>query len=176
MQTTRRIAREDPTRRCYRQAVNRTTRTPEDTARAGEALGRVVEPGTVIALVGDLGAGKTLFVQGLARGLIVPANVRVVSPTFTLINEYRGGRLPVFHADLYRLEREDELDQIGLDEILRGDGVVAVEWADRFDVLPADSLRVEIAVAGDTERAIAASAGGPASRAVLSAWTGAIDS
>ncbi len=146
------------------------TSTPDQTADAGAALGAVARSGTVIGLVGDLGAGKTLFVQGLARGIGVPAQTRVVSPTFTLINVYEGGRLPLHHADLYRLEREVELDDIGLDEVMRGDGVVAIEWADRFDVLPVDALRVRIRVDSDTDRTIEAAAGGPDSEAVLSAW------
>ena len=152
------------------------TADPDQTARLGAALGRVATPGTIIGLIGDLGAGKTLFVQGLARGLEVPSQVRVVSPTFTLINEYRGGRLPIHHVDLYRLEREAELDEIGLDEVLRsGDGVVAVEWADRFDVLPAHALIVELSVAGDSERALVARAGGPQAARVLEAWTAAVE-
>ncbi len=144
------------------------------TERVGNALGRVVTPGTVIGLIGDLGAGKTLFVQGMARGCDVPADLRVVSPTFTLINEYPGGRLTVYHADLYRLEREQELDEIGLDEVMRGDGVVAIEWADRFDVLPRDSLRISIVVDSATDRAFEATAGGPDSQAVLDAWAAAL--
>lgn len=150
--------------------MNTVTSTPDQTADAGAALGAVVRPGTVIGLVGDLGAGKTLFVQGLARGIGVPGQTRVVSPTFALINVYPGGRLPLHHADLYRLEREVELDEIGLDEVMRGDGVVAVEWADRFDVLPADALHVSIRVDSETERTIEAAASGPASEAVLAAW------
>lgn len=107
--------------------------TPEDTFAAGEALARELGAGDVVGLVGELGAGKTVFIQGLARGLGVPPEVPVTSPTFTLVNEYRGGRLPLFHVDLYRLEREDELEDVGLDELYRrGDGVVAVEWFDRF--------------------------------------------
>ncbi len=146
------------------------TSTPDQTADAGAALGAVARSGTVIGLVGELGAGKTLFVQGLARGLGVPAQTRVVSPTFTLINVYSGGRLPLHHADLYRLEREVELDEIGLDEAMRGDGVVAVEWADRFEVLPADALRIGIRADSETDRTIEAAASGPDSEAVLVAW------
>ncbi|RMH37889.1 MAG: tRNA (adenosine(37)-N6)-threonylcarbamoyltransferase complex ATPase subunit type 1 TsaE [Deltaproteobacteria bacterium] len=151
-----------------------TTRSPAETADVAEHLGRVAAPGTVVGLVGDLGAGKTLFVQGLARGLGVPADVRVVSPTFTLINEYGGGRLPLYHADLYRLERRDEVDDIGLDEVVRGDGVVAIEWADRFDVLGADALIVRLRTTGATERVIEVDATGPAARAVADAWADAL--
>jgi len=130
----------------------------------------VIEPGTVVGLVGDLGAGKTLFVQGLARGLAVPREVAVVSPTFTLIHEHDGGRVPLVHADLYRLEHARELDAIGLDELMRGDGVVAIEWADRFDVLPADALRVRITVLSATDRQLEADARGPTATRVLAAW------
>jgi tRNA threonylcarbamoyladenosine biosynthesis protein TsaE len=151
-------------------SVRLHTSSPAATAAAGEALGRAAAPGLVIGLCGDLGAGKTLFVQGLARGLGVPAHVRVVSPTFTLLNEYRGGRLLLHHADLYRLERADELDEIGLDEVMRGDGVVAVEWADRFDVLPGDALTIRLSIASDRERTIEAAAGGPTAAAALAAW------
>jgi len=154
--------------------VKHRSTDPADTERLGAALGRVAAPGTVIGLVGDLGAGKTLFVQGLARGLAVPDNTRVVSPTFTLVNEYPGGRLPLHHADLYRLEREQELDQIGLDEVIRGDGVVAIEWADRFDVLPDDALVVRIAVLGDTERELEATAAGGVGALVLADWAASL--
>src|SRR6187397_786060 len=91
--------------------------SPEATQRAACALASHLAPGDAIGLVGDLGAGKTCFVQGLARGLGVPDSVRVTSPTFTLINEHRGGRLPLFHVDLYRIEREAELAHIGLDDL-----------------------------------------------------------
>ena len=101
----------------------------------GVLLGAACAPGDVIALVGDLGAGKTVFAQGLARGLGVPADVPITSPTFTLVNEYRNGRLPLYHVDLYRLERAAELEHVGLWDLYRGDGVVAVEWFDRFPQL-----------------------------------------
>jgi tRNA threonylcarbamoyladenosine biosynthesis protein TsaE len=85
----------------------------------------------IIALIGDLGSGKTAFVQGLASGLDVPVEYYVTSPTFTLINEYPG-RLPLYHADLYRLETVRDFEDIGLDELLYGQGVLAVEWADKL--------------------------------------------
>jgi len=97
-----------------------------------------VRAGDVLALTGDLGAGKTQFVKGLASGLGV--NADVTSPTFTLIHEYRGGRLPLYHIDCYRLETLDELLAIGVDEYLRSDGVTAIEWADKFaELLPPDA-------------------------------------
>ncbi len=105
---------------------------PERMTALGAALGAACTDGDVIALVGDLGAGKTVLAQGLARGLGVPEAVPITSPTFTLINEYRGGRLRLHHVDLYRLEREAELEHVGLEDLYREGSVVAVEWFDRF--------------------------------------------
>jgi tRNA threonylcarbamoyladenosine biosynthesis protein TsaE len=150
--------------------IDHITTGPAATLAAGARLGEVAQPGTVLGLVGELGAGKTLFVQGVARGLGVPAGVRVVSPTFTLINEYRGGRLDLFHADLYRLERAEELAHIGLDDVMDQAAVVAVEWSDRFAVLPRDALHVELAIVDDATRRLTATATGPISAAVLAAW------
>jgi tRNA threonylcarbamoyladenosine biosynthesis protein TsaE len=104
---------------------------PGDTQQAAAALGEVVQSGDVLALVGELGAGKTTFIQGLARGLGVPADAYVRSPTFTLIHEHQG-RLPLYHIDLYRIDEPDEVENLGLDEYLEGDGVCAVEWFDKF--------------------------------------------
>ena len=119
------------------------TRAPEETAALAERLGAAAEAGTVLCLVGDLGAGKTLFTQGFARGLGVTDEV--TSPTFALMNQYRG-RLPVTHFDLYRLEREDELDDIGFYEYAEDNrGVVLIEWADKFpNALPEPHIRLEI--------------------------------
>lgn len=140
---------------------------PADTDALGQALGACARPGDCVGLLGDLGAGKTLLVQGVARGAAVPPSLRVTSPTFTLVNEYRGGRLPLYHADLYRLDHERELDEIGLDDVVRrGDGLVLVEWADRYPVLPADSLRVAITIVGASARAIELHGGGPRSAAL----------
>jgi tRNA threonylcarbamoyladenosine biosynthesis protein TsaE len=143
---------------------------PDETERAARALGALVEVGDAIGLVGELGAGKTRFVTGLARGLGLPDGVRVPSPTFTILNHLRGGRVPLYHADLYRIERRAELDQIGLDELWCGDGVVAVEWCDRFPVLPGDHLLVRLRVVGDGERAIDAEPRGARSTALAARW------
>jgi len=121
------------------------SRAPKETADAGERLGRLLlragAAGAVVALSGPLGAGKTCFVQGLARGLGVFGGVR--SPTFVLIHEHRGP-VPLFHVDLYRLG-PDDLDALGLEEILDGPGVAAVEWAEHAgDVLPAEHLGVAL--------------------------------
>ncbi len=127
------------------------------TARVGTALAALVRGGDAVALVGDLGAGKTTLVAGLARALGAPG---AHSPTFALVHEYPG-RLIVWHVDLYRIERAAELRELGLDELF-GDprGVVIVEWADRWDVVAADHLRIELTHdAGG--RALALSGAGP---------------
>ncbi len=149
--------------------------SPEATEAAGAALGAVVRAGDLIGLVGDLGAGKTLLVQGMARGLGVPPAVRVTSPTFTLVNEYRGGSVPLCHADLYRIEKERELDELGLDELCRlGRYVVVVEWSDRFPVLPRDHLSIRLEVVGDHERRVTVAGRGARSAELLVAWQAAL--
>jgi tRNA threonylcarbamoyladenosine biosynthesis protein TsaE len=143
---------------------------PEATHMAGQLLADLLAPGDVIGLVGDLGAGKTLLVQGLALGLGVPADVRVTSPTFALVNEYGGGRLPVVHVDLYRLEAESELEHIGLDELLEGEGISAVEWCERFAVLPEDHLHVTIDIESENTRRMHAQGTGSRGVAIAAAW------
>jgi tRNA threonylcarbamoyladenosine biosynthesis protein TsaE len=106
---------------------------PNETLELGRALAAELRPGDVLALAGDLGAGKTHFTKGLAEGLGVEADV--TSPTFTLVHEYPGGRLPLVHIDLYRLEEPTEVLGIGLDDYLSGDGVTVIEWADKFEAL-----------------------------------------
>ena len=113
------------------------------TEALGERLGRALENGAVIAYTGDLGAGKTAFTRGLARGLDIPG--QVTSPTFTIVNEYEGGRLPLFHFDMYRLGSSDELFDIGWEDYLARNGVCAVEWSENVDdALDADCVRVDI--------------------------------
>src|SRR5471032_239345 len=104
--------------------------SPAETEALGEKFGRAAQSGFVIALSGDLGAGKTQFVKGLARGLGISA--RVHSPTFTLVNEYGGGRLKLFHLDLYRLETRAQIVSAGIEEFLLPDGVSVIEWAERI--------------------------------------------
>jgi tRNA threonylcarbamoyladenosine biosynthesis protein TsaE len=106
------------------------THSPAETEALGEAWGRAAEPGLVVALTGDLGAGKTALVRGLARGL--GCAVRVHSPTFTLVNVYPGGRLPLYHLDLYRLDTPEQARAAGLAEYLQPDGVAVIEWAERL--------------------------------------------
>src|SRR5476651_1142554 len=104
--------------------------SPAETETLGERWGRAAERGLVIALSGDLGAGKTQLVKGIARGLGISA--RVHSPTFTLVNEYGGGRLKLFHLDLYRLETREQILSAGIGEFLSPDGVAVIEWAERM--------------------------------------------
>ena len=119
------------------------TNNPLETERLGFLLGRSLKPGTVIAYTGDLGAGKTAFTRGLAQGLEIPE--RITSPTFTIVNEYEGGRLPLFHFDMYRLGSSDELFDIGWEDYLVGGGVCAVEWSENVDdILDADTIRIDI--------------------------------
>ena len=129
-----------------------TATTPEQTASAGEALGRTLGPGDVVALYGELGAGKTCFVQGLVRGLGVAT--QATSPTFVLVNEYRG-RLPVHHVDAYRTGGLAELMDLGLLDLIGGEGVTLLEWAERAEpLLPARAVRVRIEGLGDEPRAV----------------------
>ena len=115
----------------------------EDTEGLGCRLGQLVQPGTVIAYTGDLGAGKTAFTRGLARGLGVQD--RVTSPTFTIVNEYEGGRMPLFHFDMYRLGSSDELFDIGWEDYIARGGVCAVEWSENVDdAMEDDTIRVDI--------------------------------
>ena len=128
----------------------RHSRSERDTAAIGREIGSTLVAGDVVLLHGDLGAGKTAFVRGLAEGLGVPGD-EVSSPTFTLVQEYRGGRLPLFHVDLYRLTDPREIDDLGLDEIAE-DGVLAIEWAERHPRPPRGVVRVRIDHAGEMER------------------------
>lgn len=108
-----------------------TSRSPEDTVKLGEAVGRAATGRLIIGLRGDLGSGKTVFVQGLAEGLAVPKGFMITSPSYTLINEYPG-RVPLFHADLYRLSSAMDIESTGLLDTLSAQGVVAIEWAERI--------------------------------------------
>ena len=127
---------------------------PSETESLGEGWGRAAQHGWVIGLTGDLGAGKTQLVKGLARGLGI--TTRVHSPTFTLVNEYGGGRLRLFHLDLYRLESREQIRAAGLEELLQPDGVAVVEWAERwFGKHPTSNFwKVKIEVVSETERKI----------------------
>jgi tRNA threonylcarbamoyladenosine biosynthesis protein TsaE len=138
---------------------------PQATLAIGRALGRAAESGLVIALIGPLGAGKTLLVRGIAEGLDVVDARAVSSPTFVLIQEY-AARLPIYHFDTYRLTDANQFAALGPDEYFEGDGVCLVEWADRVaDLLPADRLDVRFLIQGPTTRLLSLrTAGDPAIR------------
>ncbi len=127
--------------------------SPAETFAFGESFGASCAPGDVIALAGDLGAGKTHFVKGLAAGLAHGGDV--TSPTFTLLHEYRGGRLPLYHFDLYRLVSAREALALGLDDYLDGDGVCVLEWADKYpELLPRGTRWLRFRVGEGDERII----------------------
>lgn len=128
---------------------------PAETEALGEVWGRAAERGLVILLSGDLGAGKTQLVRGIARGLGITS--RVHSPTFTLVNIYHGGRLPLFHLDLYRLETPAQILSAGIEEYLSPDGVAVIEWAERLEgfSLPTSNVRrVSLEIVSESERRI----------------------
>ena len=129
-----------------------TTHSPTETEALGAALGRILTPGTVIAYRGDLGAGKTAFTRGLARGLGYADPV--TSPTYTIVNEYLGGRLPLFHFDMYRLRSSEDLWDIGWEDYLDRGGVCAVEWSENVEDALEDALTVTIEKLGEGSRRI----------------------
>ena len=132
-----------------------TSASAAETKSAGVLAAREIRAGDVIALVGDLGSGKTQFVKGLVQGL--GCNCAVTSPTFTLIHEYTGGRLPIYHFDFYRLENLEALKAIGFDEYIFGKGVSVIEWADRFaEAVPSNARWFYFQLVSETERTIAA--------------------
>ena len=126
--------------------------SPAETEAVGEALGKVLVPGTVIAYLGDLGAGKTAFTRGLARGL--GATESVTSPTYTIVNEYLSGRMPLFHFDMYRLASSDDLFDIGWEDYLDRGGVCAVEWSENVREAMENAITVRIEKTGEDSRRI----------------------
>ncbi|HEY3885248.1 MAG TPA: tRNA (adenosine(37)-N6)-threonylcarbamoyltransferase complex ATPase subunit type 1 TsaE [Vicinamibacterales bacterium] len=128
------------------------THSETDTAAAGDALGRRLQRGAVVLLFGELGAGKTAFVRGMARGLGANPD-EVSSPTFTIVQEYAGSAATLYHVDLYRLDPA-EIDDLGLDDLVSGDGIVAIEWADRWRGRPDDVVEVRIEETLDNARRI----------------------
>lgn len=141
------------------------TRSPEETRAVGRALGSALFPGAFVALVGELGSGKTVLVQGVADAL--GAGASVSSPSFVIVNEYRG-RIPVFHVDLYRISDARSLVDLGYRELFYGEGVALVEWADRVpELLPADRLTVGLAFEGPSDRRLTIEATGPVHAAAL---------
>jgi tRNA threonylcarbamoyladenosine biosynthesis protein TsaE len=132
-----------------------------ETESFGRKFAGTVKPGDVLALAGDLGSGKTQFVKGLAEAL--GARTKATSPTFTLIHEYSGGRLSVYHFDFFRIEDKQSAERLGLDEYFFGDGVSVVEWADRFpELIPENAHWISFETKSETERGITVSENGPA--------------
>lgn len=126
----------------------------EETRRFGRRHAEHLAPGDVVALTGDLGAGKTQFVKGVVEAF--GGDEEVTSPTFTLIHEYRAGRVPIYHFDFYRLNQREEVLRLGLDDYLEGDGISLIEWADRFpDLLPRNTEWISIDAKSESERLIA---------------------
>lgn len=142
--------------------IDLRTVTADDTRAVGEALAPCFRPRDAVALTGELGAGKTTLVQGIAGGLGV--SDQVVSPTFTLVREYRGTALDIAHVDVYRLDRVQDVMDLGLDELGDGEALLLVEWGDAVEaLLPADHLTIELTLAGPDgeERAIVVATAGP---------------
>ena len=128
------------------------THSPEQTEALGEALGKVLKPGTVVAYTGDLGAGKTAFTRGLAKGL--GASEPVTSPTYTIVNEYLTGRIPLFHFDMYRLGSSEDLFDIGWEDSLERGGVCALEWSENVSDALENPIRVQLEKTGENARRI----------------------
>ena len=128
------------------------TNSPAETEAIGAALGKIIEPGAVIAYRGDLGAGKTAFTRGLAKGL--GCTEIVTSPTYTIVNEYLGGRMPLFHFDMYRLASSDDLWDIGWEDYLERGGICAVEWSENVEDALENAISVTIEKLGDETRRI----------------------
>ena len=128
------------------------TNSPAETEEIGASLGKIIKPGTVIAYRGDLGAGKTAFTRGLARGL--GSTELVTSPTYTIVNEYLGGRCPLFHFDMYRLASSDDLWDIGWEDYLDRNGICAVEWSENVEDALEDPIIITIEKLGEESRRI----------------------
>jgi len=125
------------------------TESPEETQALGEKLGKTLKQGDVIALIGDLGTGKTCLTQGIARGVGIASDEVVNSPSYILINEYNG-TVPIYHIDLYRLENSEEIAELGLSEYVEGDGICIIEWAERMAAaLPDTCIKVYITLTGE---------------------------
>ena len=133
------------------------TNSPMETEKVGEALGKALQPGAILAYEGDLGAGKTAFTRGLARGL--GAKEQVTSPTYTIVNEYLSGRMPLFHFDMYRLSCSDDLWDIGWEDYLERGGVCAVEWSENVRDAMEDAITVCIQKLGEETRKITITGG-----------------
>ena len=129
------------------------TRTPAETQTIGEEIGKQLRQGDLVALIGDLGTGKTCLTQGIARGVGVYPNQIVNSPSYTLINEY-AGKIPIYHIDLYRLQNHDELLDLGLDEYMEGNGICIIEWAEKLGSLKISHTKIQITWLSEMTREI----------------------
>ncbi|MDI6781310.1 MAG: tRNA (adenosine(37)-N6)-threonylcarbamoyltransferase complex ATPase subunit type 1 TsaE [bacterium] len=130
-----------------------TTQGPEQTRAIGKRLGRMLHEGSIIALIGGLGAGKTVITQGIANGLEIDEDI--TSPTFLIVKEYANGRLPLYHFDLYRFDTPSQLDFFSIDEYLFGNGVCVIEWAERIEhMLPSEHMRIDIQWVKENQRQI----------------------
>ena len=130
------------------------SKSASETIRIGKSIGSRLLPGDVVALVGELGAGKTQFIKGLAAGVGIGNPTYISSPSFTLINEYPG-EIPFYHIDLFRLEREKEAEELGLEDYFQGGGITAIEWADKIiSLLPKEMLFIHIAYTGKNTRSL----------------------
>jgi tRNA threonylcarbamoyladenosine biosynthesis protein TsaE len=151
------------------------SRHTSETQRVGEDVGRLLGRGDIVCLYGELGSGKTSLTQGLARGLGVPPERQVRSPSFVLIQRYQG-RVPLYHADLYRLDGPADVEDIGLRECLGGDGVAVIEWADKIDTaLPAERLDITITHQTEDTRLLTLTPRGPRYQQLLRRWSGGGD-
>jgi tRNA threonylcarbamoyladenosine biosynthesis protein TsaE len=130
------------------------TKSAAETVRVGRSIGRHLRPGDVVALIGELGTGKTQFIKGLAAGVGVGRPTYISSPSFTLINEY-SGRVPFYHLDLFRLEEEKEAEELGLEEYLQSGGITAIEWADKIpSLLPKEMFLIYFTSTGTNTRTL----------------------
>jgi tRNA threonylcarbamoyladenosine biosynthesis protein TsaE len=147
--------------------------SPEATFELGGRIAALLQPGDFLGLSGDLGTGKTLLIRGIAKGLGVP-DAQVQSPTFTIVNTYLGGRLPLHHADLYRIESQDELYATGYFDLLEGEGALAVEWVERIPgARPTGRLQLRLERTSETARTLRLEAVGPRHEALLRSIRGA---
>ena len=150
--------------------VQLVSKSPEDTARLGEEFGQLLSAGDIVCLYGELGTGKTVLSKGLATGLGVAGRGTVRSPSFVLVHRYRG-RMPVYHADLYRLSGPMEIADIGLRELLGGDGVAMIEWADKLEaLLPPERLDISLEHQNEETRLITVRAQGSRYRGLVEQW------
>ena len=153
--------------------LNLVTHSPEETQTLGRAIGELARAGDVVLLVGELGAGKTCLTQGIAWGLGIEEYA--LSPSFVIVRELHG-RLPLYHIDLYRLDRIEEIEDLGLDDYLYGIGICVVEWAEKgLNMLPAEHLLIEISYLSDTERSFQLKPGGKRYKKIATQLKGCIE-